>query len=232
MMDAILFNPPGERPRGRSASTVQETLRDEIIDLTLPPGTVLARNALQARFGLSSTPLRDALMRLQEEGLVDIFPQHATVVSRIDVRRARQAQFLRRSIELEIVYGLAQHRDAALIAALRELIRRQEAFAGLGELQAFSAADQAFHFAMYEAAQVSGLWLVVRRESGHIDRLRRLNLPVEGKMREILKAHARIVDALEAGDGGGAQDALRDHLSRSLEFVGTLRETHPDYFIA
>ena len=67
---------------------VLEQLREDILALALVPGFVLSRLELQARFGVSSTPIRDALMRLQEEGLVDIFPQHATVVSRIDIAKA------------------------------------------------------------------------------------------------------------------------------------------------
>ena len=78
------------RTRG-GASFVLDQLRDEILSLTLKPGTVLSRAELQERFELSSTPIRDALMRLQEEGLVDIFPQHATVVTAINTDHARQA---------------------------------------------------------------------------------------------------------------------------------------------
>ncbi|HEY5278533.1 MAG TPA: GntR family transcriptional regulator, partial [Pseudolabrys sp.] len=88
-----------ERVRG-GAAYVFDMLRQEIIALTLAPGAVLSRAELQDRFGLSSTPVRDALMRLQEEGLVEVFPQHATVVSPIDLEKAQQGQFLRRSIEL------------------------------------------------------------------------------------------------------------------------------------
>ena len=54
-------------------------------------------------------------MRLEEEGLVDVFPQYATVVSRIDVRLAQQAHFLRQAVELEIVRGLAISHDGALV---------------------------------------------------------------------------------------------------------------------
>lgn len=213
-----------------SASHVFDVLRQDIISLALAPGTVLSRTELQMRFGLSSTPVRDALMRLQEEGLVDVFPQHATMVSAIDLRRAQQGQFLRRSVEAEVVRTLASRPDAAVIESLRTLIRRQGAFAELNDQEAFTEADQAFHRTMYEAAEVSELWPLVRRHGGHIDRLRRLHLPVAGKMREILKAHAAIVDAIESGNPAAAQDALRDHLSRSLDFVDTLRASHPDYF--
>ena len=217
--------------RGRGgAAHVFDVLRAEIIALKLVPGAFLSRQELQDRFGLSSTPIRDALMRLREDGLVEIFPQHATMVSRIDVAMARQAQFLRRSVELEIVHSLALQPDSAPLDRLRSLIRQQTAFADLSELEAFNEADRAFHQTMYEAVNVMDLWYVVQRQGGQIDRLRRLNLPVDGKMRDVIRDHTAIVAAIAAGDPVLAQSELRDHLSRSLAFVGPLRDAHPDYF--
>jgi DNA-binding GntR family transcriptional regulator len=231
MSDALTSNASAGPSRG-GALHVFEVLREEIISLRLAPRTVLSRAELQKRFGLSSTPIRDALLRLQEERLVAIFPQHATLVSPIDLGRAREAQFLRRSIELEIVRVLALGATPGLVEKLRSLIRQQTAFAQLGELEAFNAADQVFHRALYEAAEVEGLWSLVRRHSGHIDRLRRLNLPVAGKMQEVIRDHEAIAAAIEAGQPDEAQHVLRDHLSRSLDFVESLRASHPDYFHA
>ncbi|WP_051356542.1 GntR family transcriptional regulator [Azorhizobium doebereinerae] len=233
MVEFLAGLPARSRDGSKSgASFVCEVLRAEIISLALAPGAVLSRQDLQARFGFSSTPIRDALMRLQEEALVDVFPQHATVVSPIDIDRARQGQFLRRSIELELVRTLALAPDAALVEKLRSLIRQQTAFCDLGEHVAFAAADHAFHRTMYDTLGMTELWHLVRRQSGHIDRLRNLHLPKAGKMREILAAHAAIVDAIAAGQPEAAQASLRDHLSRSLEFVDKLRQSHPDYFRA
>jgi DNA-binding GntR family transcriptional regulator len=73
---------------------------------------------------------------------------------------------------------------------------------------------------------------LVRRHSGHIDRLRRLNLPVAGKMQEVIRDHEAIAAAIEAEQPDEAQHVLRDHLSRSLDFVDRLRASHPDYFHA
>src|SRR5207244_11982338 len=98
----------------QAAPQVFERLRGMIIALDLPPGSSLSRAALAEQFGVSSTPIRDALMRLDEEGLVEVFPQYATVVSRIDVHRAQQAHFLRQALELEIVRLLALQPDASL----------------------------------------------------------------------------------------------------------------------
>jgi len=214
----------------RGAPLIFETLRDEIIDLRLAPGTVLSRAELQERFALSSTPIRDALMRLQEEGLVVVFPQHATVVTPIDLRRAREAQFLRRSLELEVVRTLSQSRDAALVEKLRSLVRQQAAFAELKEHAAFEDADLSFHRTMYEAAGIGDTWYLMRRQAGHIDRLRRLNLPVEGKTRQVVAEHTAILDAIAAGEPEVAQAALRDHLSHSLEYADELKVRHPHFF--
>lgn len=230
MSDVVVRMAERGRDAGRGATQVFDTLRAEIIALKLVPGAVLSRLELQERFGLSSTPIRDALMRLQEEGLVEVFPQHATVVSPIDIGRARQAQFLRRSVELELVRTLALAPDSTVVERLRSLVRQQTAFAELGEHEAFVNADQAFHRTMYEAVGVLDLLQLVRRQSGHIDRLRRLHLPVAGKMRQILSDHAAIVDAIAEGRADDAQRALRVHLSQSLDFVEALKASHPEYF--
>ena len=75
-----------------AAPQVFEYLREQIMSLALAPGTVLSRADLVDQFGVSQTPIRDALMRLAEEGLVDIYPQHATVVCPINIALARLAK--------------------------------------------------------------------------------------------------------------------------------------------
>src|ERR1700682_4037624 len=99
----------------QAAPQVFERLRGMIIALDLPPGSPLSRASLATQFGVSSTPIRDALMRLAEEGLVEVFPQYATVVSRIDIGLAQQAHFLRQALELEIVKRLALEHSERLV---------------------------------------------------------------------------------------------------------------------
>jgi DNA-binding GntR family transcriptional regulator len=216
--------------RGRQAAPqVFERLREAILSLELTPGTTLSRTALAAQFGVSSTPIRDALMRLEEEGLVDVFPQHATVVSPIDLTLAHQAHFLRRSLELEIVRSLALNPDPRLIARLSGILAQQQALMEANDLQAFEAADQDFHRHLYEAAQMHDLWVLVRSRSGHIDRLRRLNLPTPGKIQGIMQHHKLIVQAIADGKPDEAQHHLRDHLSGTLSHVGEISARYPGY---
>lgn len=90
------------------APQIVEYLRERILALDLAPGTALSRVELQKQFGLSQTPVRDALMRLEEEGLVTVYPQYATLVSKIDINLARQTHLMRRAVEQEAVFNLAE----------------------------------------------------------------------------------------------------------------------------
>ncbi|PVE24769.1 GntR family transcriptional regulator [Microvirga sp. KLBC 81] len=221
---------PERLERGRQAAPqVFERLREAILSLELTPGTTLSRTTLAAQFGVSSTPIRDALMRLEEEGLVDVFPQHATVVSPIDLTLAQQAHFLRRSLELEIVRSLALNPDTRLVARLKGIVAQQQALMEANDLQAFEAADQEFHRHLYEAAQMHDLWLLVRSRSGHIDRLRRLFLPTPGKIEGIVRHHKLIVQAIADGKPDEAQQHLRDHLSGTLSHVDEISARYPGY---
>jgi len=216
--------------RGRQAAPqVFERLREEILSLSLPPGAILSRLKLADRFGVSATPIRDALMRLAEEGLVEVFPQHATVVSRIDVKRAQQAHFLRQALELEIVRHLAQAPDTGLIADLERNIALQQHVAKDGHFERFMAADNEFHRLLYAAADKLELWALIRSRSGHIDRLRRLHLPTPGKAQDIVRHHRLIMRSIASGGADAAQAHLRKHLSGTLGYLDVIRARYPDY---
>jgi DNA-binding GntR family transcriptional regulator len=214
-----------------AAPQVLEHLREAILALELVPGTVLARQDLAEGFGVSQTPVREALLRLSEEGLVDVFPQHATLVSRIDLAAARQAHFLRRAIELELVRELALSTPDGLVARLKRQIEVQAELAAGQAYGEFVATDHAFHRLMYEAAGMAPLWTMVARGSGHVDRLRRLHLPTAGKTASILRDHRAIVAAIAAGDSAAAQESLRRHLSGTLSAVEAIRQQYPDYVV-
>jgi DNA-binding GntR family transcriptional regulator len=231
---AILRHSPsrsaGRLDRDRQAAPqVFERLRKLITSLELPPGSPLSRNALAEQFGVSSTPIRDALMRLEEEGLVEVFPQYATVVSRIDIGLAQQAHFLRQALELEIVKVLALEHSEQLIGELNSTIVLQQKFAKAGDFEKFMAADNDFHQQLYAATGNQGLWDLVRSRSGHIDRLRRLHLPSQGKAQDIVRHHRLIVKTISANQPDEAQRHLRKHLSGTLGYLAEIRARFPEY---
>lgn len=227
--------PPRLDRTRQSAPQVFEALRELIVSVQLEPGTVLQRAELAEHFGISQTPVRDALLRLGEEQLVDIFPQHATVVSRIDLSAALQAHFLRRAVELEILdtlCALADAPHAELVARLNASLAQQQAALDPLDVARLALADRAFHRDLYEAASVGPLWSLVQRQSGHVDRLRRLNLPDEGKPQAIVRDHRAIVQAIARKDAPAAEEALRQHLAGTLAFVDDIRQRFPAWIVA
>jgi DNA-binding GntR family transcriptional regulator len=220
----------GQLDRSRQvALQVHEILHDRILKVQLVPGTILSRASLQLEFGVSQTPVRDALMRLQEEGLIDVYPQYATVVAKIDIDHARQAQFLRLSIELEAVRRLTGEAPAETATELGEILARQKAVASPGTYDVFDSIDREFHRKLYEKTGILQLWANVRRQSVHLDRLRRLNLPMPGKMQTVLSDHDAIIDAIASGNPDAATVALRKHLSGTLSVIDLISAEFPDY---
>lgn len=218
-------------PTRHAAPQVLEALRAAIISMELAPGIALDRAELAQRFGVSQTPVRDALMRLSEEGLVVIRAQYTTQVSRIDVPAAREAHYLRRSVEIEIARQLAVAHDDAVIAGLRTQLSVQAEFAERKDFTGFIAADKEFHRQMYVAAGLPRLWAVVVKMSGHVDRLRLLHSPFIGKTDSIMDGHQAILTAIESGDVDAAQQAVREHLSGTLASVDDIQQRYPDYLI-
>ena len=229
-LSAILPRTTLDRSR-HAAPQVFEQLRARIVSMELAPGTVLVRSELAEAFGVSQTPIRDALIKLGEEGLVQIFAQHATVVSRIDLAAATQAHLLRQALELEIVERLAAgEADAALEARLTDALARQEATGTLTDADCveFIEADQAFHQAMYVALGLEALWALVRRQSGHIDRLCRLHLPEAGNIASVLAQHEQIAATIARREPSAARTAVREHLNDLLGRIDEIRRLYPE----
>jgi DNA-binding GntR family transcriptional regulator len=217
-------------PRQSAADFAYATLREAVLSLALPPGAVIARGAIAQRLGISQTPVREALIRLQDERLVEVVPQSATRVARIDLSSAREAHVLRLAVEVEIVRRLAVAPSPALAEAVQAELARMEAALREEDEAAFVAADEAFHAALYAAAGVPGLRELVRSRSGHLDRLRRLHLPSPGKADAVLREHMALAEAIAAGDAPGAERRLRSHLSDTFAQVERLRAEAPEFF--
>jgi len=219
--------------RSRQASPqLYELLRCQIIALELAPGAVLSRAALAGQYGVSQTPVREALLKLAQEKLVDIYPQALTRVSLIDIASAMQAHFLRRAIELELLNELANAPPPTLMITLQATIAQQKAALAAAQPDAFNDADMAFHRALYQYAAKEALWQLVHNQSGHLDRLRRLHLPVAGKQVNIIAEHELIVDALARKDANQACHQLRIHLSGTMAYIRQIQQDYPQWVIA
>ncbi|MGY9048556.1 hypothetical protein P775_23530 [Puniceibacterium antarcticum] len=213
-----------------ASQQIHDILRDRIVSLELAPGQYLSRAEISEAYGVSQTPVREAMQRLEEEGLLLIWPQSKTEVSPIDVAHAQETQFLRLSLELEVVRRLSRMTDRCFAADLEATVARQGRATDSEDFGAFRALDQAFHRDLCRLVGVEALWGLITARSGHIDRLRNLNLPDPGKLLSIMSCHRRLVEAIKAGDVQTAQDVVREHLSGTLAQVEYIRRRHPNFF--
>ncbi|MFC6489424.1 GntR family transcriptional regulator [Nitratireductor sp. GCM10026969] len=207
-------------------------LRRRIVSLELPPGMTLDRSALAEGYKVSQSPVREAIMRLEQEALVVSYPQSRTVVTRIDPERVAEEHFLRSSVESEVVRQLAERADKAATTKARGILRMQEALSqDVEQTVLFRQLDDAFHEALFAGVNQLSLHRHIVSRGGHLTRVRSLDLPKEGKMRAVLEGHRAVLEAVEAGDGVAAGAAMRAHLSGTIERVAELRRERPDYFI-
>jgi DNA-binding GntR family transcriptional regulator len=214
-----------------ASQQVYDDLRAKIVALVLKPGEALSRPQIAESYGLSQTPVRDAFLRLQEEDLVVIYPQSRTMVTRIDTAQAREAQFLRTAIEVETTRTLALDPDKRKLEPVRQILAQQRlAYLESGNLTSFSLLDRSFHLSLCTVAGHPELWELVMLRSGHLDRLRHLNLPDPGKAATILAEHADILQAVTVSDVAAAERAVRKHLSGTLGAIDHIRERFPQYF--
>jgi DNA-binding GntR family transcriptional regulator len=146
-----------------SVSSMHEIIRQEIIFLRLRPGTRVSENELARRFGTSRTPVREALFRLVDEGLVEVWPQRGTFITRISLQAVRRARFVREALEVAILHRAAANgvSDPSL-RALEKAISDQEA--SQCEPERFTLADDAFHRALAEAIDVGNVWTVLEKK--------------------------------------------------------------------
>jgi len=213
-----------------AAHQIYDDLRERIVGLDLKPGTGLSRPALTEFYRVSQTPIRDAILKLEQDGLVEIYPQSKTLVARIDVEDAKETQFLRTAIEMEVARSLALSGDPAATRPARQLLGQQRDALDQGELMAFIELDRQFHASLARAAGHAGLWDLIRAKSGHLDRLRGLHLPSPGKGQDIMADHEAILAGIEKGDEAAARAAVRKHLSGTLSAIDQIVETNPGYF--
>lgn len=206
-------------------------LRRQIVSLELPPHTTLDRAEIAARFHVSQSPVREAIQRLEQDGLVASYPQSRTVVTRIDPSRISEEHFLRVAVESEVVRRLAESADAKTVVKLRGYLRLQEALVDdLEQTVLFKQLDDAFHEALFEAVGQPGLHRHIVSKSGHLARVRTLDLPRVEKMRAVYYGHKQVVDAVVAGNQVAATEAMRNHLSGTIDRIPQLRDDHRDYF--
>ena len=133
-----------------------ENLKKDIMTLALMPGEPVSAAKIAERYNVSRTPAREALVKLEGEALVDIYPQSASVISKIDIDRAEQEWFVRRTLEMGVVDGLFEHATDNDIETMRELNEEMKVVSKKmtdpGMIYEYLRCDNEFHTVAFLAA--------------------------------------------------------------------------------
>ncbi|MFV0358605.1 GntR family transcriptional regulator [Tropicimonas sp.] len=217
---------------GPLSQRVYTALRKAILDLTFPPGTVLRKAAICARFGVSRSPVAEAITLLGAEGLVEVIPQSATRVARFSLDEIREESFLRDAIETTAAARVAEGRTDDQLAQLTRNLRLQGLLVEDRDYPGFLEADEAFHTLILSFTGYRKAVDLAGQLSLKLRRARLLMIPDEGRAAAALAEHTAIVDAIRAGDGEAATRVMRHHLSQLLGQIEPLERAHPDFFLS
>jgi DNA-binding GntR family transcriptional regulator len=193
-----------------------EVTKEMVITGELPGGLLLSEGEIAERLGVSRTPVREAFLRLQAEGLLTLIPKRGAVVVPIAPDEADDVLDAREAVECAAVrriVGRPAH-VPAVVAALRSLLREQERHSATHDVDAFANVDALFHRAIVEAGKNS---LMLRFYASLSDRQRRMGVrafsPDPALMPEALRNHRQLVSAIEQLDVEAFTEALRGHLN-------------------
>jgi GntR family transcriptional regulator, rspAB operon transcriptional repressor len=221
------ISPTEVDPKQPIGPQVYILLKRKILSLALKPNEALSEKDLATRLGVSRTPVREALIRLADEALVDIFPQRGTLVSPIRIAEVLEAQFLREALEAAVVRRAAEDPSPRLLDEMAALLTRQQRAAKGADPEEFMRLDEMFHSAISEGVAMPRAWRLIQSVKGQMDRVRFLSLPNKSHLLLLTEQHAEIFHAVEAKDPDRAEAAMRHHLKEVLQTIHALADEMP-----
>jgi DNA-binding GntR family transcriptional regulator len=209
---------------------VTRALRQAIVSMRISPGEMLSEQDLAQRFGVSRSPVREALIKLSEAGLVRVLPQRGTQVVKISRAAVEDARFIRQAVECAVVREAALKATPILLAELNASLTRQRRAQRATSSDDFMALDEEFHRLLAEAAGRPSAWRMIEDVKPQMDRVRYLDVKQATPRHTLVAQHALIVDAIKASDPVAAEKAMHQHLSEILRSLPELAAQYPDLF--
>lgn len=210
---------PPKRAAGNGAPAwrqVYQDLRQKIVSMQMRPGDPVSEKDIANQYGMSRTPVREAVQRLADERLVEVFPQSGTFVARIPYDELPEALVIRKALETTAVRLAAQKATRSQILTLASLIEQQNEAASRDDPVGFHKGDEGFHAKIAEISGFPGIWRLVLQVKVQVDRYRQLTLRMPRRMLIVIEDHKRILSGIQAGDPDAAERAMVAHLDAVL----------------
>lgn len=224
------FGAPQETGRGqRSTEIAYLHIKQKILDNEYPPGAYVLEQDIAAELKLSRTPVREALVRLQQDGLVKIVPRHGVRISPLSPADMREIYEVLMSLEPTAVELLARRRPSlSELAPLVEACDAMEAALSRREpdLKAWAAADESFHINLARMCGNSRLAAMIMTVWDQAHRARMFTLTLRPVPHRSTKEHRAVVEAILAGDAAGAHKLYAAHRRRGGVELMSIIERH------
>ena len=199
-------------PRTALYEEVAERLRDSIFSRELVPGSWIDEQALADQFGISRTPMREALKVLAAEGLVLLKPRRGCYVTELSDTDLDDVFPVMALLEGRAAYEVAQKATAENLRQLEAIHTDLERHAASGDANRFFAANDAFHTTLQDIAGNRWLKQLIEDTRKVIKLTRRQSLEAEGRIHESMLEHRRVLDAIKRHNPDEAGRAMQDHL--------------------
>ncbi|MCI1858809.1 MAG: GntR family transcriptional regulator [Sporolactobacillus sp.] len=206
-------------------------IRSRIMKLIYEPGVRVSLKQIENDIQVGRTPVREALIRLKREGLLEILPQRGTYISKIDLNSAINARYVREHLEQLIVMEATAKLTTENVERFKEIIRRQQLYFANQDHARFFEQDEVFHRLFYQVTNKLQIWNWLQTINTHLNRFRWLRLRVkELQWKKIIIQHIHILKAAMAGDADEAQFLTSQHLHLMIDEKQVLIDKYPDYF--
>ena len=212
------------------AAGIYRDLRADIVSARRKPGDPITEKQIAEAYGVSRTPVREAVLKLADEGLIEIFPQSGTFVSRIPVAALPEATVIRKALEQATVRLAAARATRSQVTELHACLERQRECETAGDVDGFHESDEAFHALIAEIAGYPGFWTLTQQVKVQVDRCRRLTLPVSVDIGKVIAEHEAITNAIADRDPESAAQSLSRHLDGLRLTIDDFRHAAPVYF--
>jgi DNA-binding GntR family transcriptional regulator len=193
---------------------VYQVLRSNIIKLHLKPAQRISENEVSEALGVSRTPVREAFIRLAEDGLIKVTPQKRSIVSLIDLDQAEEARFVRIALEKAVIKEASGRLSAADLAELESSIETQRECQRTRDYDHMLAVDNDFHRIIFRGCGKERSWHFIKKLDFNYDRLRAMVIPIG--LDTVILEHCRIREIIESGITDDVDTVVDGHLTRVL----------------
>lgn len=221
---------PSLKQEATTGDNIYNVLKNNIIELMIKPGETISIKDLSEQLNVGRSPVRDALIKLEKEGLIKSMPQKGTMIAKIDMERVQEEQYLRECLEEKTIGLFMKLHEDADVGKLKHIFEKQKKCAEEMDSRRFLQYDEDFHEIFYMVAGKPLCWHTIQSMSGHYRRIRLLSLLEPNIVNNVLVQHERIIQLIEDGKTEELLELIHDHLTKLKTEELDLHHKYPELF--